>query len=376
MADVSHPSLEEVLSRYGFQKKDLDPMCPREVRDKIALKLEDWKMAGRCLKFGSEKLTAIDRENGTEDQRRVALLDDWAKREGKEATYLKLAEVLHQRERSDLIEMLCSELKKLTVVTVEQQHRPVSMESQNEHIGNSPAAVIDTAERIEILESQFDSLHRRLVAEITNNEVLSAMELLRTLTVLPVSLRKQYESLVQQMLPALEGKNTTPELFLRLNPLFIFIDYGLLNHLISKYGSPTLKGDMESYVSIIKLFMRETTVADLMEFWPGDEPTHLNYSKLKAKFSDDPKSYTLERLDNFRRKFCSKVRLSELIFGLILLESGESFFATWIVPTVVATELTMLLRQIEISFYKEENVLMISLDEEVLYQSNDSVTKV
>ena len=53
--------------------------------------------------------------------------------------------------------------------------------------------------------------------------------------------------------------------------------------------------------------MQETTVGDVMEYWPGDEQPRLNnYSKLKAKFSEDPKSYTLERLNNFWRKFCSK----------------------------------------------------------------------
>ena len=367
MATVSCPSLEDLLSHHGLQRKALESECPQEVRDRIALKLEDWKMVGRCLKFSPEKLKAIDRENETEDQRKVALLDDWAKREGKGATYSKLAEALHQRGRSDLIEMLCNELKKLIV----QQEHTVSMEPLNiaESIGSSPAAVIDTTERIEKLESQFDSLHQRLMSEITENEALSGMELLRALTMLPVSLRKEYESSIQQMLPTLEGKNTIAELFLRLNPLFVFIDYGLLDHLISKFGSPVLKGDMKSYVRKIKVFMRETTVADLMDYWPGEEHPRMNYSELKAKFGDDPRSYTLERLNNFRRKFCCKIRLSEFIFGLILLEAGESFYATWLVPSIIAPELRKAINEIDEKFYQEEHVLMISLDFELLHQS-------
>ena len=236
-------------------------------------------------------------------------------------------------------------------------------------IGNSPAAVINTAKRIETLESQFDGLHQRLMSEITENEALSGMELLRALTMLPVSLRKEYESSIQQMLPTLESKNTITELFLRLNPLFVFIDYGLLDHLISKFGSPVLKGDMKSYVSKVKVFMRETTVADLMDYWPGEEHPHMNYSDLKAKFSNDPRSYTLERLNNFRRKFCCKLRLSEFIFGLILLEAGESFYATWLVPSIVAPELRKAINEIDENFYQEEHVLMISLDFVLLYQS-------
>ena len=362
MATLSSPSLEELLSHYGFQKEVLDSVCPREVRDRIALKFEDWKMVGRCLKFPPEKLKAVDRENETEDQRRVALLDDWAKREGKGATYLKLAEVLHQRGRSDLIEMLCDQLKE---IVVHQEH--IMSKSTISDIGSSQAVMINTAERIEALESQFDSLHQRLVAEITENEALSGMELLRALTMLPISLRKEYESLIQQMLPTLDIKGSVTELFLRLGPLFRFIDYGLLNHLISKFGSAKLQEDMKLYTSKIQAFMRATTVADLMDYWPGDEQPHLNYSKLRAKFSDDPKTYTLERLNNFRRKFCSKVRLSEFIFGLIVLETGKSFFATWLVPTVVASDLRKAINEMDESFYLMEQVVMISLDDDVLY---------
>ena len=122
--------------------------------------------------------------------------------------------------------------------------------------------------------------------------------------------------------------------------------------------------------------MQETTVGDLMEYWPGDEQPHLNYSKLKAKFNDDPKTYTLERLNNFRWKFCSKVRLSELIFGLILLEVGESFFATWLIPTVVASDLKKAVCEMDEIFYQVENVLIISLDHEVLYSKSTAVVKV
>ena len=232
----------------------------------------------------------------------------------------------------------------------------------------------DTAEKIEVLEEQFDDLHQRLMSELTEGECCSGIELLRALTMLPISVRKEYESSIQQMLPTLEGRGTITEVFLRLSPLFIFIDYGLLEHLVLKFGSTKLKEDMSSYVSTVRVFMRETTVGELMNYWPGDEQPHVNYSKLKAKFSNDPKTYTLERLNNFRRMFCSKVRLSEFIFGLIMFEAAESFFAVWLVPTVVVPELMKAASEIDEGFYQMEHVLMVSLDQELLYQA-ESVLK-
>ena len=60
----------------------------------------------------AEKLAAIDRENATEDQRRIVLLDCREKREGRRnASCLKLADVLHHREHRDLVELLCKEVK-------------------------------------------------------------------------------------------------------------------------------------------------------------------------------------------------------------------------------------------------------------------------
>ena len=45
-----------------------------------------------------------------------------------------------------------------------------------------------------------------------------------------------------------------------LNPLMSFIDYGLIEYVIKKFGSDVLKQDMRSYCSEIKMFMKETTI--------------------------------------------------------------------------------------------------------------------
>ena len=88
-------------------------MCPRDIRNKVAVELVDWKMVGHCFDFSRAKLEAIDRENQTKDQRKVALLDFWGERDGKGATYFKLAEVLRKRGRGDLVELLCGGLTKI-----------------------------------------------------------------------------------------------------------------------------------------------------------------------------------------------------------------------------------------------------------------------
>lgn len=105
------PSFLEILSRHGLKETDLDKECPRGVRNEVAVKLDDWKMIGCYLDFTLEKLRNIQHENESQDLCKVALLDTWNKREGKEATYLKLVRVLYRRNRRDLVEFLCAKLK-------------------------------------------------------------------------------------------------------------------------------------------------------------------------------------------------------------------------------------------------------------------------
>ena len=220
---------------------------------------------------------------------------------------------------------------------------------------------------------QFRSLHQRLISELKEREV-SVDQVLDQLTFLPIQVKNEYESWIQKKLPTLEENTQVATLFRRLNPLFTFIDYGLLDHLMSNFGSKELKEDMALYVESVTEFMRETTVGEIMDCLPGDALPHVDYSKLKVKFKDDPKTYTLERLNNFRRKFCSTIRLSEFIFGLISLEPSGSFFATWFIPTVVVSQLMKVVREIDEHIYELEHIVSISVDQKQLYPFPDNAT--
>ena len=107
------PSLDDLLSRHGLVRQDLENKYPAEMRLEIAQLLDDWKMIGYYLGFASQKVNDIKVDNDNEEQRRVALLDAWEQREGEGATYFKLAEVLHHRGRVDLVENLCRMIRRV-----------------------------------------------------------------------------------------------------------------------------------------------------------------------------------------------------------------------------------------------------------------------
>jgi hypothetical protein len=104
--------LKDVLSQYNLKIEHLHEKCPRNVRLEIAKELIDWKMVGYYLKLSEQDLTAVECDNHTEAQRRVAMLETWHKRNGSDATYLRLANALHQHGRKDVVELLCRTVKK------------------------------------------------------------------------------------------------------------------------------------------------------------------------------------------------------------------------------------------------------------------------
>ena len=226
------------------------------------------------------------------------------------------------------------------------------------------------------LEMEFNELQDQLVSEL-NSKGIAVCTVLQALTKPPFKIRKAYETVIQTMLPELEDRKSIHALFFRLTPLFTFIDYELLEHLISIFGSDDLKKSMKSYTCSIKLFKRETTISDMIDYWPGpssvDEEDKY-FKKLRAKFDGEPKTYTLEKLDNFRRKFFSRMRLSEFVSVFILtsLESACSFYAVWLIPTVIVPDVVAATKLVEDSFYMEEGVAVVSLDGSALFPAVES----
>ena len=230
---------------------------------------------------------------------------------------------------------------------------------------------LDVSKRIEALEQQFDCLHERLVDELSNGDT-SVRQVLQALTKLPFTFRKEYESAIQSMLPELEKNEVIYNLFYRLNPLFTFIDYELLQHLVSKFGSQELKQEMTSYTERVQLFKQVTTISELIDCWPGLKVPQIDHKVLRAKFSGDPRSYTLEKLDSFRNRFYNELRHSEFVAVSILmsLEAANSFIAVWFIPTVVVQDVTEAISQMDKVFFQTEQILELSLGELTLYQSS------
>ena len=193
-----------------------------------------------------------------------------------------------------------------------------------------------------------------------------------SLTMLPYKFRMEYESDIHTRLSELRGEERTAMLFRQLTPLFHFLDYDLLNHLINKFGSRNLKENMSKYLANIDKFMEETTVHDIIKVryfrQPNENKFYKHYSKLRAKFDGDPKDYTLKKVDAVRTRFCDTARLSRTILWLMYCDEAQSFLITWCFPAVLAPDMKDRVTTLAgLQFFTSEHVSSVSVDGQVLY---------
>ena len=216
------------------------------------------------------------------------------------------------------------------------------------------------------LEERFFGLRHQLKSELLRRNI-PVEAILESLTLLPMELKLEYDELVQAKLPQIETAITITELVYRLDPLFTFIDYNLLNYLASKFGSVQLKADMSSYIEHVQVFMRETTVGDVMPHWPGRKISSDEFSELWIKIKANPKSCTLQKLQEFRDKHCATIKLSAVLSSIKSLIPASSFFIVLLVPTATTIKVAK-----AIDFYREEQVHMVVLDNKLLYLSDST----
>ena len=209
-------------------------------------------------------------------------------------------------------------------------------------------------ERISKLEEWFSDLKGKLLSEMNANQTISPQTILGSLAMLPMSLQAEYKKYVMENLSTLAAADSVTVMFVHFSFNFTFIDHGLLEHLIKKFGSDQLKQDMYSYAAEIQVFLDETTVAQLGDYWPGRQELPPHFEKLLVMIDKNPGRYSLRMVNNLRKRFCSEVHLSEVVFVLIGIGKANSFIIVFMVPSVLGPRLVESVGGVDDSFYQRE----------------------
>ena len=195
------------------------------------------------------------------------------------------------------------------------------------HITTSFISIV--GERIKMLERQFSSMRRKLLFELQARSDMSLDTLIDSLTLLPVTLGVEYHQFMLDMLDTLESADSFRKIFHHINLHFTFIDHGLMGHLIEEFGSDQLQRDMSAYTIKMQSFLSQTTVLQLMDYWPGRRDIRPYFEKLMAAIDRDPKTLTLQEVDDLRKKLFCETKLSEVILLLIDVPARKKSFVDY-----------------------------------------------
>ena len=201
------------------------------------------------------------------------------------------------------------------------------------------------------------------------SQIITPQTILGALAMLPLSLRDEYKKYVTENLSTLAAASSVTMMFVHLSFNFTFIDHGLLEHLIKTFGSSQLKQEMSAYAQEIQVFLGETTVSQLGEHWPGRQELPPHFDKLLMMIDKEPGKCSLCMVNGLRKRFCSEVHLSEVVFILIGIGKANSFLVVFMVPSVLGPRLVESVGGVDDSFYQRECIVSISLNQQQLYLS-------
>ena len=195
--------------------------------------------------------------------------------------------------------------------------------------------------KITSLEKQFSSIVSSFREELTEKKT-DVKEIHGHILSLPYRLKKEVSIIVEDHATDIQERTNLTKLFVYLDrTLWNFIDYSLLEHLVLLFGSSQLKRDMEAYVSELSTFEKQTTISQLIQYWPGRRDTPPTYCQLTVKIDVDPDKCTIESLNSLRKSFCKNFLppLSEFALLHCKFEQG-SVVVTWLLALDLVPALT------------------------------------
>ena len=155
------------------------------------------------------------------------------------------------------------------------------------------------------------------------------------------------------------------------NNYWNFLNFDLLEHLVSIFGSEELKQKMESYKHDLQSFRKATRLCDFISCWPvrGQTPPKKELRKFVAKMKHDWDNCTLEDLETLRGVITRKFFIPGFAFWLRKIKKG-CIAITWLVPAPLVKTLQETIKTTSSDFFLEHKIETITIDRNVCYPSS------
>jgi len=228
------------------------------------------------------------------------------------------------------------------------------------------AGSYDVEGQVKYFDDKFATLAEKAYQEVSRQ--MEPSTFLARVTYLPVSSRLQHRSFIKKYLTNIQNPITFEKIWSILNLYWDFLNYGLLKHVIRKFGSQDLKHQMQTYLDELSTFKIKTRLCDFINSWPcrDDMPPEEELRKVVVKMRQEWNQCTLQDVESFKSALIHKFFLPE--FDIILKRAEKGCVCvTWLTSPSIATLLLQNLPNIETEFFKEHSVDAVTINGQDIY---------
>ena len=149
----------------------------------------------------------------------------------------------------------------------------------------------------------------------------------------------EYEEFIDGHLMKMDKETTFHNLWVRLSDCWNFLNFNLLKHVITIFGSEDLKHKMESYEHDLQSFQKAARVCDFIDSWPGGKqlPPEAEFKNLFVELKCDWDTFTLEDFQMIKKEISKILKLPEFSLGLIkIVQTEPGCRITWLMYVKVS----------------------------------------
>jgi len=217
------------------------------------------------------------------------------------------------------------------------------------------------------MEMKFDQLVDKVQDGLLEQNI-PLHRLKRCITRLPASIKYQHITFVEEKLKAITHSESMEEIFGVLNLYWDFLNYTLLEHIVTNFGNNDTKAAMANYVTELVAFRKVTNLLDFISHWPCTGKVPPDMSRLVIKMNKDWSNCTLEDVEQFRKTLTQKLLLPS--FAVLLRDAEQGCISlTWLIPSSIVKILSKDIHNTKLDWFKEHHIERLAIDGQDLYRS-------
>ena len=225
----------------------------------------------------------------------------------------------------------------------------------------SPNEIVSEMEKLEV---EFEKLKDDAYESVREQPVDIFKVKLTSLSV------RDKEHFMEFMTEIVRNKVSVTDIWVALNKFFDFLNYSILQHVLTKFTNRALQGRMDAYKDKIYTFFKRTRLCDFLQCWPSctHDPPVKELRDFVAKSRKDWDTCTLHDLENLKGRLATKLLLPKFVFLLEKASKG-CLEVTFSIPPSLVEQLQTEVKNTPLREFVEMEIESITVDGVVCYEA-------